>query len=515
MNVLQMNRFKCSTYVKASALAVFSLLQPLTTQAQTTLSLDSCRAMALRNNKQIGIAREKQIVAENVRKAARTQYLPRVTAMGSYLHTSKEMSILSDDQKGALSNIGTNIGEGFGQMKDALVAKLPELIKDKIISLEQAQFIQKLMPGLEQGMASVAQGFNEAGQSIVDAFRTDTRNVYAVSVMATMPVYTGGRIVAANRMADISEQLAAANTDSQIQNTIYDIDNAYWMVVSLRQKQKLAESFVNTLKKLDDDVQKMIAEGVATKSDGLQVNVKLNEAEMLKLKVDNGLSLSRMLLCQLCGLDLNSDINLVDENLQDISLGDVEMDASMEAVFEARPEVRMLESMVGLSEQSIKMARASNLPTLMVAGGYSATNPNVFNSFQKKFGGMWSVGAVLTIPVLNWGEGCYKTRAAKATSRMASLEVDEAKEMIELQISQSKHKLTEARERLSMATKNIQKADENLRSANLGYREGIISSTTLLQAQTAWLEAQSQKLDAQIDVRLAIVNLNKSLGRLY
>lgn len=510
-----MNRIISSFGAKTSALALLMLLQSMTLLAQTTLSLDSCRAMALRNNKQIGIAHEKQIAAENTRKVARTQYLPRVTAMGSYLHTSKEMSILSDDQKNALGNIGTNIGEGLGQMKEALVAKLPEMIQEKIISLEQAQFIQKLMPEIQQGMASIAQGFNEAGQSIVDAFRTDTRNVYAVSVMASMPVYAGGRIVAANRMAEISEQLAAANTDSKIQNTIYDTDYAYWMVVSLRQKQKLAESFVNTLKKLDSDVQKMIAEGVATKSDGLQVSVKLNEAEMLKLKVDNGLSLSRMLLCQICGIDLHSDICLVDENLQDISLGDVEMDASMESVFEVRPEVRMLKSMVGLSEQSIKMARATNLPTLVVAGGYSATNPNVFNSFQKKFGGMWSVGAVLTVPVLNWGEGCYKTRVAKASSRIASLEVDEAKEMIELQVNQSKHKLTEARERLSIASKNIEKADENLRSANIGYREGIISSTTLLQAETAWLEAQTQKLDAQIDVRLAMVNLNKSLGRLY
>ena len=510
-----MNMLRCNTFVKASALAIFSLLQPMTLQAQAPLSLDSCRAMALRNNKQIGIAREKQVAAENVRKSARTQYLPRVTAMGTYLHTSKEMSILSNDQKDAIGNIGTNIGEGFGQMQKALVAKLPEMIQDKIITLEQAQIIQNLMPGIQQGMANVSQAFNEVGQSIVDAFRTDTRNVYAVSVMASMPVYTGGRIVAANRMADISEKLAAANTDSKIQSTIYDTDYAYWMVVSLKQKQKLADSFVATLQKLDSDVQKMIAEGVATKSDGLQVSVKLNEAEMLQQKVENGLSLSRMLLCQLCGLDVNTDIRLADEEAADISLGDAELSASMEAVYESRPEIRMLESMVGLSEQSVKIARATNLPTLMVAGGYSATNPNVFNSFQKKFGGMWSVGAVLTVPVLNWGDGCYKTRAAKAATRMASLEVDEAKEMIELQVSQSQHKLSEARKRLSMATQNIQKAEENLRSANLGYREGMISSTTLLQAQTAWLEAQSQKLDAQIDVRLAIVNLNKSLGRLY
>lgn len=52
----------------------------------------------------------------------------------------------------------------------------------------------------------------------------------------------------------------------------------------------------------------MIAEGVATKADGLSVKVKVNEAEMTLTKVNDGLSLSKMLLCQLCGLDLSSPI---------------------------------------------------------------------------------------------------------------------------------------------------------------------------------------------------------------
>lgn len=57
----------------------------------------------------------------------------------------------------------------------------------------------------------------------------------------------------------------------------------------------------------------MINEGVATKADGLSVRVKVNEAEMTLTKVEDGLSLARMLLCQLCGIDLSSPITLADE----------------------------------------------------------------------------------------------------------------------------------------------------------------------------------------------------------
>ena len=76
--------------------------------------------------------------------------------------------------------------------------------------------------------------------------------------------------------------------------------------------------YLELLQKLESDVDKMIAEGVATKADGLSVKVKVNEAEMTLTKVEDGLSLSRMLLCQLCGLDLSSPIILKDEKGNDL-----------------------------------------------------------------------------------------------------------------------------------------------------------------------------------------------------
>lgn len=63
----------------------------------------------------------------------------------------------------------------------------------------------------------------------------------------------------------------------------------------------------------------MIAEGVATKADGLSIKVKVNEAEMTLTKVTDGLSLARMLLCQLCGLDLSTPIMLADEQKEDLA----------------------------------------------------------------------------------------------------------------------------------------------------------------------------------------------------
>lgn len=104
-----------------------------------------------------------------------------------------------------------------------------------------------------------------------------------------------------------------------MQEVILSTDQAYWQVVSLAHKRRLAEGYLKLLQKLDSDVDKMIAEGVATKADGLSIKVKVNEAEMTLTKVTDGLSLARMLLCQLCGLDLSTPVMLTDEQKEDLA----------------------------------------------------------------------------------------------------------------------------------------------------------------------------------------------------
>ena len=125
---------------------------------------------------------------------------------------------------------------------------------------------------------------------------------------------------------------------------------------------------------------------------------------------------------------------------------------------------------------------------------------------------MWNIGVMMRIPLWNWGDVMYKVRASKGATTIAKLELEDAREKIELQVNQSNFRVKEANKKLEMAQANTKKADENLRTANLGFSEGVISSTTVMEAQTAWLQAQSQKIDAEIDVKLSQVNLQKALG---
>lgn len=476
--------------------------------AQQLLSLDSCRAMAIRNNKQMGITQQKKVMAHYTTKAARTQYLPKLNVVGGYMFTSREISLLSKEQKTTLSNIGTALSGSIGEDISSVIAAMT---RDGVFTPSQAEHIGAVLGNMG---TNVGGAINGVGQNVVNAFHTDTRNMFMASAVVTQPIYMGGAISAANKMASISEQMVANDYEAKLQATLHGTDHAYWMVVSLKHKRKLADSYLKLVKKLSNDVHKMIDEGVATRADGLKVDVKVNEAEMTLTQADNGLSLAKMFLCQLCGLPLDSKITLADEDRESLPIEVVADDIDINTVADNRPEVKLLENTVDLSRQVTRLARASYLPQILLSGGYSATNPNLYNGFERKFSGAWNVGVVVRMPVWNWFEGVYKVRASKAATCIAQLEVGDVREKIELQVSQSRFKMSEANRRLVMATSNVDKANENLRCANLGFREGVIPSTGVMEAQTAWLQAQSQKIDAEIDVKLSQVDYKKALGTL-
>lgn len=488
----------------------------LPSEAQRVLTLDSCRALALAGNKQMSISRVKQDVAQNVKRSARTKYLPHVNAVGSYLFTSREISILNDDQKSALSNIGTTATSGgTAQMQNfaqSLTTEQKGLINNLLGTFNTSA--DQLLATAGTQMGSAAALLNSEGQKIVDAFHTDTRNIFAGAIMVTQPVFMGGSIVALNKLADLGVEMQANTTERQRQQTLYDIDQAYWMVVSLKNKKRLAESYLSLVKKLDGDVQKMIKEGVATRSDGLTVSVKVNEAEMSLTQANDGLVLSRMLLCQRCGLPLDEQFTLADEDSEALSAASPLTSADASQAFDNRPELKILQNTVDMGKQTTNLLKAGNLPQVALVGGYSVSNPNVYDGYRNKFGGAWNIGVLVRIPVWNWGDVAYKVRAAKGATTIAELEMAEAREMIELQVSQCSFKVNEANKRLAMATANTDRADENLRCANVGYKEGVIQLSTVMEAQTAWLQAQSQKIDAEIDVRLSEVNMRKALGTL-
>lgn len=447
--------------------------------------LDSLRARAVSNNKSLLMEEQNKVAAHYVHKSAKTNFLPKVSATGAYMYTSRELSLLSDDQKHKLSNIGTGLS-----------ALVPDL-------------------------APMSAHLNSAGQGLVDALHTDTRNAGVVAVTLTQPLYMGGKIRAYNKITEYAEQASGTMYDKTLQDIIVEVDDAYWNLVALHSKKKLAEGYKALVDKLESDVEQLVKEGMATKSDLLSVKVKVNEAGVALIQVNNGIELSRMNLCRICGLDMDEPIEVednIDNNTQTAeAIGNGELvnqaaDNLMQQAESNRKELQALYLKNKIYDEKIKLARAEYLPKLALMGGYMASNPSVFNSFEHRFKGMWNVGVTLNVPILTWGDRSYKVKAAKAEASMHRYETEEVREKIELQVNQCRQKLQESLERYQTTVRSVDEAEENLRYANHGMKEGVVTLSNVMEAQTAWLKAKSEWVNAQVDVRLANLYLRKAIG---
>ena len=439
-------------------------------------------------------------VAENAHKAAKTKYLPRVDGLAGYQHFSREVSILNGKQKSALTNLGTN---SVGQLGNQLGQNLTTLAQQGIISPQTAQQLGQVLNNIASPLTQAA---NNIGTTIKDAFRTNTKNVYAGGILVSQPIYMGGAIKAANDMAAL---------------VLYGVDNAYWLAVSLKKKETLALQYRNLAQKLDDDVKKMIHEGVATRADGLKVDVAVNTADLQIARIQSGVSLAKMALCELCGISLDGDILLADEGDADIqATPSSQLDNRIKAasdsatISEARPELRLLQNAVEISEQNTKLITALYRPHILLTGGYTVMNPNVFNGFQNRFSGLWNIGVTVQMPLWTWGENKYKIRASKTATSIARMELNDAQKKIELDIEQSRLRLRDANKQLATAHKNMSAAEENLRCANVGFREGVMTVTDVMTAQTAWQTARTAIIDAEIAVKLAQSSVQKAIGEL-
>ena len=454
----------------------------LTLSAQTPLTLDSCRTLALRNNKKIEIARTQEAVARDMRRAAATASLPRIDLEGTYLHTPHKTSLLGYDEREAARSLGSTIEESLG----ILLPQLPTNI--------------------------LSEPLNAIGSSIADALTLDTRNIFVAALTVTQPLYTGGRTRAYKRLTRLAQSVAANNSDATQQETIEVTDRAYWLVVSLTHKERLATSYVALTRELYSNVEKLKQQGMATTADLLRVNVKLNEAETAHLRASDALSLARMALCHICGLPLDSNPTLSDDSINPATLVP-EMPVTENSIAN-RPELKNLRIACEASRYETSLTRSCYLPQIALTAGYTVSNPNLINGFRRTFGGMWNIGVIMKIPLWSWGEGKYRIRAAKAGEKIARYTLDEAEQSMELQLRQSQQQLREAHERYRMAMSNIDTANENLRNANIAFSEGMYTSEELMQAQTAWLQAQSTLIDAQIGIMLARTQLLRASGNL-
>ena len=427
------------------------------TEAQT-LSLDSCRRLAIKNNKKIIEAGYDVQVSEEVRKNAYTNYFPKVSA--------SIMSMKSADflVKGTIPEIKLPVSDGAAT------------------NLEGAtQFAY--FPSMS-----------------INAI--DYMNV--ASATAALPVYAGGQIRNGNKLAQIGEDVSKRQQILTTTDVLIRTEQLYWTIVSLNEKLKTLDSYQALLDTLNHDVSSFVKAGLAQRNDLLKVQLKQNELQSNRLKLVNSLSLTSRALCQHIGIAFDSTLVMAD-NPAAIRAIPTSVIAS-EAVAD-RTEYQLLNKASEAEELQLKMTRGEMMPQLAL--GAMAAYVDIANSGNtQKF-----AFASLSIPITDWWGGSHKIRQQQVRIEKARNKLSETSELLVLQIEQTNNELQETSDQIQLAKKSVEQARENLKVTGDNYRSGNIGISDLLEAQALLQSSNDNLTNRRCNYQISLSHYLQAIGK--
>lgn len=337
------------------------------------------------------------------------------------------------------------------------------------------------------------------------------KNLFMGGVGLTQPLYMGGKITAAYKMATLGNMMASENIRLSEDQVIVNTDEAYILAVRAKELASVAESYKTLLVELQKNVDAAVVHGMKTRNDQLKVAVKLNEASLAIQKANNAYRLAKMNLCHVIGLPLDSDIE-VDSNIEsNLTLTEINTTgASIERV----PEHTILQYRTDIASQQVKLTKSDYLPNIALLGGYTYANGGELAG--KKFidTGSAYVGVTLKMPLITFGERSSKIKSARAKLQIAQLDQMDADEKLTLRLAQSINILEEAKTELLLTENSLLQAEENMKQSKQLYEVGIEPLSDYLDAQALWQKASANHIDARCQLLLSQTKYLQASGSL-
>ncbi len=441
-------------------------LATLSVTAQDVLTIEQCRGKAVEYNKSLKIAKYQEEEAIANQKTARTAYLPKVDAQGSAMfipgvdNISMPGHFLQTAESADAANAGNFLGES-----------------------------NVWSPGMELALGDITYLSGQIG--------------------IELPIYAGGKIRHSNKMADLGVNISKESYKLKYSEVIEQTDQSYWNVVAMKENVKLANDYYKMLIELQEQMTDMYDLGLVPASEKLKVAVQKNEAELGLIRSKNGLRLTRMVLNQTMGFDLNKNIEVSNSLNKEAQLPD--FSGGVASALQNRPELNMLKGSLDLSEYNKKMIQAEYLPQagLSVSRSYSRINKLLSE-------GRWSTmaAAQVSVPVFHWGESKHKKKAAELEIQQAEMELSNTRDLVSLEVNQVMIQVEEAWQSVEIAKKSISEANENLEETKLSFEVGLNTTTDVLNSQAEWQKAQTNMIAALTQFELLKTSWLKVTGKL-
>ena len=425
-----------------------------------TYTLEQIKDSALQNNFAIRSAKYGVEAAQQQRKEAFTKYFPSVSGTGVWFNANKGMAQTTINPSASISP----------ELGAALAQSLPQ-----------------------EALAALA---NPISISMM-------KNGTIGSLMAVQPVFAGGQIVNGNKLAKVGEEVSKLQlqlSENEVEKTA---EQYFWQLASLQEKMNTINAVDTLLRDIHKDVDVAVRAGVAMRNDLLQVQLRQNDIQSQRLKLQNGISIVRLLLSQYCGL---RDTSFAISYQSDAPLAHLSRQNHNQSLL-GTAEYQLLGKQVEAAKLQKQMAVGQNLPTLAVGAGYNYHNVLENNhSFGMVF-------ATVSVPISDWWSGSHAIKRKKIEHQKAVEQLEDNAQLLKIRMQNAWNGVEESYQQLQLAQRSIEQADENLRLNRNYYRAGTSKMSDLLEAQLLYQQALDKHTDAFAAYQNKLLEYKQATGQ--
>ena len=353
-----------------------------------------------------------------------------------------------------------------------------------------------------------------------DAMELQMKGMYLAGFSLVQPIYAGGKIYTANKLAKIGRDVANEQLEATVMDVIANAEKSYWMYIAILSKIEMLDAYILQLDSILSYTKSAYELGLTTQLSVTRVETKMAELSYNLRQAQSGEELCRLSLCRIIGVDETEPI---------VPAEKFEIPESAQLYYygiESRPELRLLKMNVDAKKQNISMIRSDFLPTVGLQIGWNAFgNLKMKNYMMLDDGTIFPytqtidyrgfVGAVsVSVPLFHWGEGFKKVKKAKIELENAELELEQNKKLMALQAKQAYSNYRDGFILIESAEKAYSEAEINLKMMKDQYESGLMTLTDLLDAQSQWQSSYSNLIEAKTQLKINEIDYLRSIGEL-
>lgn len=431
--------------------------------SQETLTLEKCKELALKNNMQSKNADLSVEIAKQQKKEAFTNYFPSISGTGLGFMANKPLMSMEID-----------------------VSSMMQPMMQPLMSVFSSAITWAIQNGIPINPNALA-GFPNIEPQKIEMLK----NGIIAGVQATQPIFAGGQIINGNRLAKTAVEVRQLQKQITEKDVLLETERYYWQIVSLQEKMKTIENSEKLLLSILSDVKVAVNAGLTTRNDILRIELEQNKLESGKLKLENGLTMLKMVLGHKIGVPTNS-FTIQQPEFDEIVFNVSKTDST---VLQNRLEYRLLEKSVEVARLQHNMEIGKHLPTIAIGAGYNYISFDLHKEDGMKNNHLM-LFANVSVPITDWWGGSYAVKRKKLELQQAEITKNETAELLTQQIQSIQNGLNEAFQQVLLAKKIIISAQENLKISQDNYNAGVTTLSNLLEAQNLLQQAYDQYAEA-------------------